>query len=144
MKSKRFVRDKIEQKTDPECRRPTGPWSLNAPRSQPASATPQPSFCILSVDQYRSAPALLKPYNAIGRRHTHPKAMFQDGFSILYPNSQIRFTHQPNPGHLKGRVSIGCPSQCSGVHRVSISEAKIWECCGPEDRDESASFRSLC
>ncbi len=56
----------VDSDTD-SCRRPTGPWSLDAPRNQPASASPQPSLCILSIDQYRSAPALQKPYNGDGR-----------------------------------------------------------------------------
>ena len=44
------------------------------------SASPQPSLCILTIDQYRSAPALHKPYIAIGRR----QRMLAGSSSIIF------------------------------------------------------------
>ena len=48
-------------------------WSLNAPISQPASASPQRDFCILTIDLYRSAAALQKPYIGDGPWHHFQK-----------------------------------------------------------------------
>ena len=69
----------------PDCRRPTGPWSLTAPRNRPVHRHPQPSLCILLVDQYRSVQALLKPYTAIGRRQLRLRSCSQGFLAGDFP-----------------------------------------------------------